>query len=75
MIKRDSLNRSTELGIVVEFLKQEIKDKASRTRLDDFEQGVKIGELKILDLLISLCGTEKWQYGKKMVAGYKSLIS
>lgn len=59
MIKREDINGDTPLSVIVKFLEQSIEDKASRVRLDEFEQGVQVGQIKLLDMLNSLVGKKK----------------
>lgn len=59
MIRRENINGDSPLKVVVEYMKTIMEDKASRIRLDEFEQGVKVGEFKILDLLVALQKSKK----------------
>lgn len=57
-IKKENINGDTPLNVVIEYLKQNISDKHSRTLMSEFEQGLKIGELRVLDMLVSLRGKD-----------------
>jgi len=57
-ISKESLNRNTPLYIVVEYLKQNTDDKHPRCLLSEYHQGIKCGELKLLDMLEGLLGED-----------------
>lgn len=56
-IKKESINGNTPLSIVVEYLVQNIDDKYPRKVIGEFEQGKTVGKLELLDMLVSLVGS------------------
>jgi len=53
-IKREDINKDTPLYVVVKYLSSVIEDKCPRDRIDDYELGTKVGELKVIDMLRSM---------------------
>lgn len=55
IIKREDFTKETPIYLLVQYLDSVIVDKQSREKLDDFEQGLIIGQLKVIDMIKSLC--------------------
>ena len=55
IIKREDITKDTPTYILVQYLESVIVDKQSREKLDDFDQGLIIGQLKVIDMVKSLC--------------------
>jgi hypothetical protein len=55
-IDRDSINGDTPLSVIIKFLEENVEDKFPRDRVDDYIQGIRVGQLSIVDLLVGLEG-------------------
>lgn len=53
-INKEDINKDTPLYIVVKYLDSVIEDKCPREKIDDYSIGIKVGELKVVDMLKSL---------------------
>jgi hypothetical protein len=55
-IKREDIKPETNIKILYQFLKENVRDEHPRDKVDDFTLGKQAGKLELLDMIKQLAG-------------------